>query len=104
MRFLLFSLFMLCAGAGYSQTVVKDSVVNERDTAVKQTDVVIATYRNGYVLNLENKVIATYRNGYVLDLEDKVVATYRNGFVFSSENKIVATYRNGYIMEKKEKH
>ncbi len=63
-------------------------------------DGVKATYRNGYILDLEEKMIGTYRNGYVFNSDGDVTATYRNGYVFDvNGERTETTYRNGFILD-----
>ncbi len=63
-------------------------------------DDVKATYRNGYILDLEDNVIGTYRNGYVFNSDGDITATYRNGYVFDvNGERTETTYRNGFIFQ-----
>lgn len=123
LKMLLLSLCVFYVATGYGQTIVKGKVVNEHGEAVEYVSIglkedsvntvsdvihekeqsakahgkIIATYRNGYVLDSDEKVIATYANGYVLNNERKVMATYRNGYILNRKSEVIGTYRNGYV-------
>lgn len=59
---------------------------------------IVGYFKNGYVLDSDNKVRGTYRNGYLLDNDSSIIGTYRNGYILNMNDSVVATYSNGFIL------
>lgn len=52
----------------------------------------------------DQNTLATYSNGYIIDIDGNAAGTYRNGRIFNTSDSIIAYYSNGYILKKSHLH
>ena len=71
---------------------------------------IVATCRNGFIFNMEDKLIAQCRcsslngkcnGGFIFNNKNEVIAQCRGGFIFNKNNKVIALCSNGFIYKSK---
>lgn len=57
----------------------------------------LMTYRNGFVLDEQQRVVGHYANGFITDTTGIIQGYYRNGFVLDTCQQVTGHYANGFI-------